>query len=57
MAFFLQLNFNEGETEMIIFGPSASSVTGTYVPVAQWHSIVLAAQKVMGSIPREHEYR
>ncbi len=26
------------------------------VPVAQWLSIVLAAQKVMGSIPREHTY-
>ncbi len=24
------------------------------VPVAQWLSIALAAQKVMGSIPREH---
>ncbi len=26
------------------------------VLVAQWWSIVLAAQKVMGSIPREHTY-
>ncbi len=26
------------------------------VPVAQWESIVLAAQKVVGSIPREHKY-
>ncbi len=26
------------------------------VPVAQWKSIALAAQKVMGSIPREHTY-
>ncbi len=25
-----------------------------YVPVAQWKSIALAAQKVMDSIPREH---
>ncbi len=24
------------------------------VPVAQWYSIALAAQKVVGSIPREH---
>ncbi len=24
------------------------------VPVAQWQSIALAAQKVVGSIPREH---
>ncbi len=24
------------------------------VPVAQWSSIALAAQKVVGSIPREH---
>ncbi len=26
------------------------------VPVAQWWSIALAEQKVMGSIPREHTY-
>ncbi len=26
----------------------------TRVPVAQWFSIALAAQKVVGSIPREH---
>ncbi len=26
------------------------------VPVAQWYSIELAAQKVVGSIPREHIY-
>ncbi len=26
------------------------------VPVAQWKSIALAAQKVVGSIPREHTY-
>ncbi len=26
------------------------------VPVAQWQSIVLAAQKVVGSIPRKHTY-
>ncbi len=27
-----------------------------YVSVAQWQSIVLAVQKVVGSIPREHTY-
>ncbi len=26
------------------------------VPVAQWLSIALAAQKVVGLIPREHTY-
>ncbi len=26
------------------------------VPVAQWLSIASAAQKVVGSIPREHTY-
>ncbi len=26
------------------------------VPVAQWYSIALAAQKVVDSIPREHTY-
>ncbi len=26
------------------------------VPVAQWWNIVLTAQKVVGSIPREHTY-
>ncbi len=26
------------------------------VPVAQWLSIALAEQKVVGSVPREHTY-
>ncbi len=26
------------------------------VPVTQWQSIALAAQKVVGSIPKEHTY-
>ncbi len=29
----------------------------SFVPVAQWESIALAVQKIVGSIPREHPYR
>ncbi len=34
--------------------PERCSCSGTHVPVAQWYSIALAAQKVVGSIPSEH---
>ncbi len=42
-------------TESFIF-PQSYSLRNASVPVAQWQSIALAAQKVVGSIPRKHTY-